>query len=650
MRSSIFFQLSKVDEAKRLVYGIATAEVADKAGEILDYASSVPYFKKWSSEIEKASGGKSLGNVREMHDEKAVGKLTELNCDDETKAISVCAKIVEESTWQKVLEGVLTGFSIGGDYVKKWKDSTNAALTRFTAEPSEISVVDNPCVGIATFAYMKSDGSIEMRKLNSVATVVDRKAVGRLLKQVWSATDGKTFDNKDDAVKHQATLDAATAASNIPAVQKAQQALADINKQLDGMNPMYWETDEWLLTVAKAINNGKVVVDDKEIEKREFSDAKRKEMAGAGEAMSDGSYPIASPKDVENAVHDWGRTGSKDSVKQHIMSRAKAIGAESELPSDWSNSKKSAAFGDLEKAHTASAYDASAAMEAIHRVLQVLMREEMEVKRGDSEDAAQVAMLEAAVEKLKEFVASEIKEKPEADEGSAEKAVTVMVENAETLAKVFKEIVEQPDSVSEANRMQLRELLEKAGRRHSAADEGKLAMMHDHVDDMGDHLDKMRKMHKMMMDTAEKMGDTTHAEHSKKLGDHLHKMDKSMSKAEATHGEMCDCMKGLGVMTGEKVSAGTLEKLALVDALQSDNEALKKALDGTTQGMLDLAKRLKFLEEQPNQTVKRPALFHVEKVNEVRIDEPGVAPDDQPQANPFGSGLAPGVARIRKQG
>ena len=32
--------ITKVDAAQRLVYGVATAEIADRAGEICDYASN----------------------------------------------------------------------------------------------------------------------------------------------------------------------------------------------------------------------------------------------------------------------------------------------------------------------------------------------------------------------------------------------------------------------------------------------------------------------------------------------------------------------------------------------------------------------------------------------------------------------------------
>ena len=157
----LFAQLAKIDESKHEVWGVATAEMVDKEGEIFDYTSSKPYFKAWSDEIAKATDGRSLGNVREMHEASAVGKLVALNFDDELKQIYVGAKIVDQTAWQKCAEGVYTGFSIGGQYVKAWKDGE---YTRFAADPAEISVVDNPCVAGAHFTAVKVDGQIEIRK------------------------------------------------------------------------------------------------------------------------------------------------------------------------------------------------------------------------------------------------------------------------------------------------------------------------------------------------------------------------------------------------------------------------------------------------------------------------------------------------------
>jgi len=167
----MFVPITKIDEEKRLVYGIVTAESPDKSGEICDYETTVPHYKSWSSEFVKVTDGKSLGNIRAMHGKVAVGKAVDLTFDDVNKKISVCAKIVDDNEWKKCLDGVYTGFSQGGSYVKRWDDPKDPALKRYTAKPTEISLVDVPCLPIATFEYVKSDGSVEMRKFHTVDTV-----------------------------------------------------------------------------------------------------------------------------------------------------------------------------------------------------------------------------------------------------------------------------------------------------------------------------------------------------------------------------------------------------------------------------------------------------------------------------------------------
>ena len=259
----LFLPLAKVDLDRRLVTGVATAETPDRSGEIFDYASSKPYFEKWSSEAEAASGGKSLGAVRAMHGPVAAGKLTDIGFDDDAKRITVCAKIVDDDEWRKVQEGVYTGFSQGGRYVKRWADP-DSGLTRYTAEPHEISLVDLPCVPDATFDVVKG-GVIERR----------------------------------------------------------------------GFAPRDEDTDA-------GMNEGP---DDEALDadKGESLAPEREKDAEEGVAMPDGSYPIRSAKDVENAVRDYFRTGKKPDVKAHIIARAKAIGAESALPGDWKESADKAA-------------------------------------------------------------------------------------------------------------------------------------------------------------------------------------------------------------------------------------------------------------------------------------------------------------------
>ena len=177
----LFMPLTKVDLDLRMVHGVATAEAPDRAGEICDYDSTKPYFEAGRRRREAASGGKSLGAVRAMHQRIAAGKLTDIAFDDEAKCIKVAAKIVDDDEWQKVVEGVYTGFSQGGRYVARWTDEPTG-LVRYTAEPTEISLVDVPCLPGATFQVVK-DGVVEERAFactaaDAVAKVEETPAPG----------------------------------------------------------------------------------------------------------------------------------------------------------------------------------------------------------------------------------------------------------------------------------------------------------------------------------------------------------------------------------------------------------------------------------------------------------------------------------------
>jgi hypothetical protein len=159
----LFAQIRKVDEANRLVYGRAAQEVVDKADEVMDYESSKPYFQKWSDDVANDTDGKSLGNVRAMHGKVAAGKLTGIDFNDTEKAIDVIAKVVDDAEWNKVLEGVYTGFSIGGSYIGKpsIEKMDGKDVKRYTASPNEVSLVDRPCIPTATFfEVQKADGTL----------------------------------------------------------------------------------------------------------------------------------------------------------------------------------------------------------------------------------------------------------------------------------------------------------------------------------------------------------------------------------------------------------------------------------------------------------------------------------------------------------
>ena len=78
-----------------------------------------------------------------------------------------------------------------------------------------------------------------------------------------------------------------------------------------------------------------------DLQKRDYSTAARRRMAESGQAMPDGSFPIANRTDLRNAIQSVGRASNYEAARRHIISRARALGAEDMLPEDWKKSEKS---------------------------------------------------------------------------------------------------------------------------------------------------------------------------------------------------------------------------------------------------------------------------------------------------------------------
>lgn len=393
----LFIPITKIDAAKRLVYGVATAEQPDIAKEICDYATTKPLYQVWSEGFSKVTDGKSLGNLRVMHGNVAAGKLTDIAFNDDAKKIEICAKVVDDAEWNKVQEGVYTGFSQGGKYIKRWKDGD---FTRYTAEPVEISLVDAPCLPEATFEIVKVDGSTEMRKFKAVETLKApsaqdiaakaqelAKAAGDETKwqdhiaaaeleltkvflaisepaakletpvdnevgeQVWvnPRLPGKTFKKKADLRQALIDLDAQeTATKTAKPVLDALKTITDALTTQGGDAGAGGKTDP-VVKVDLPAGDGNI------LDKKDYSDDERAAMAKDGRALKDGSFPIDNKTDLENAVKAHGRSSNKAVAKRHIIKRAKALKATDLLPADWSGSTKDkgaskvAGDGDLQK-------------------------------------------------------------------------------------------------------------------------------------------------------------------------------------------------------------------------------------------------------------------------------------------------------------
>lgn len=65
---------------------------------------------------------------------------------------------------------------------------------------------------------------------------------------------------------------------------------------------------------------------------REYSKKQRDKMADEGEALPDGSYPIADKTDLKNAIQAYGRAKNQSRAAKHIAKRAKELNLDDMIP------------------------------------------------------------------------------------------------------------------------------------------------------------------------------------------------------------------------------------------------------------------------------------------------------------------------------
>lgn len=152
--------IAKVDQEQRTVSGFATLDNVDRQGDIVSTAASLEAFSEFR------------GNLREMHQSIAVGKVLTFSVEEMYDPISekvytgvwVTAYISKgaQDTWEKVLDGTLSGFSIGGEIIEasnvfdKSMDVMVRHITKYALV--ELSVVDSPANQLANIlSVVKSD-------------------------------------------------------------------------------------------------------------------------------------------------------------------------------------------------------------------------------------------------------------------------------------------------------------------------------------------------------------------------------------------------------------------------------------------------------------------------------------------------------------
>ena len=227
--------IGKVDVERRMVSGFATLDNIDKQDDIVTTEASLEAFKNFR------------GNLREMHQPSAVGKIVSFKEDryfdpNEKKFYSgvyVSAYVSKgaQDAWEKVLDGTYTGFSIGGN-IKSWDDAYNADLDKAIRiikdyELFELSLVDSPANQFASI--------ISVEKING-QNVISGASADAIIENVF-------YDSESGIVL---LSDAETATS--PTSGKEMQNIGFVEKNDKDNAQMI----KFLVDSAKGINTSKI--------------------------------------------------------------------------------------------------------------------------------------------------------------------------------------------------------------------------------------------------------------------------------------------------------------------------------------------------------------------------------------------------------
>jgi hypothetical protein len=170
--------IGKVDVERRMVSGFATLDNIDKQDDIVTTEASLQAFKNFR------------GNLREMHQPSAVGKIVSFKedkyFDPNSKkfysGVYVSAYVSKgaQDAWEKVLDGTYSGFSIGGN-IKSWDDAYNADMDKAIRiikdyDLYELSLVDSPANQFASI--------ISVEKVNG-QNVISGASVDAIIENVF---------------------------------------------------------------------------------------------------------------------------------------------------------------------------------------------------------------------------------------------------------------------------------------------------------------------------------------------------------------------------------------------------------------------------------------------------------------------------------
>jgi len=345
---------SKVDVEKRIVSGFATLDNVDKQNDIVTTDASLKAFNSFR------------GNIREMHQPSAVGKMVSFKedkyFDPETKkfysGVYVSAYISKgaENTWEKVIDGTYTGFSIGGR-MNKWDDAYDEKMDlqiRVIKDYDlvELSLVDNPANQFASILSVEKIDGVDVIKGEAMDVEVENV--------FWDQDSGIVMLSEEEELSSPATGEPM---ANIGFVEKSDADKKDMIKFLvDGAKGINTEitkevspmTDETQDLVEKADD---AVIDEVVVEKSEEvapeADAAAESVEAVVETKADEEAEVEKAESVDAVVEvekaetaDAEAVEKADDVVEEVAEVSKADDVAADAVSEIKDTITSA-FSDL---------------------------------------------------------------------------------------------------------------------------------------------------------------------------------------------------------------------------------------------------------------------------------------------------------------
>ena len=335
--------IAKIDKEKRTVSGFATLDNVDKQSDIVPTDVSIKAFERFR------------GNLREMHMPVAVGRVMSFKSDkfyDKEKdkfynGVYVDAYISKgaQDTWEKVLDGTLSGFSIGGS-IKDTEDQYDPEMDKSIRvikdyELHELSLVDNPANQFANIVSIQKaedgqntfDGIMTKMSLENVYWSKENNIVrlskeedirsGETLIGFVETTDNEKNQTIKNLIKaHHGTMTNENVPTKNPATIKPKKKKKDDEEDMDkASNVKVGDMVSWNSSggtargkVTRVVRNGKIKV-------------------------PNSSFTITgTPEDPAVAIRLYRDGKATDTIVGHKMKTLRRVTMKSEQVSD--NSKK----------------------------------------------------------------------------------------------------------------------------------------------------------------------------------------------------------------------------------------------------------------------------------------------------------------------